>query len=148
MATLPEAPADRPMTKRERLAQHRENAVCAACHDVMDPPGLALEHYDAIGAYRSHEGGLPIDASGELDGVRFTDARGLVEALARNPALGECLVRKIYRVGTGRSGDPTEDAWARRLGAEHERSGGKLVPLLAAFARSEAFTHVSAPPAP
>jgi hypothetical protein len=65
-------------TVRERVEQHRSNPVCAACHNVMDPLGFALENYDAIGRYRATEDGRPIDASGVTpDGVKFEGLAGL-----------------------------------------------------------------------
>jgi hypothetical protein len=60
---------------REFLAMHRENPTCAACHNTMDPIGLALENYDAVGAWRETDHGKPIDTSGVLpDGTRSPDA--------------------------------------------------------------------------
>ena len=58
-----------PATIRERLAQHRENMVCATCHAVMDPLGFALENYDVIGGWRTvDEVGRPVDAAGTTTG--------------------------------------------------------------------------------
>ena len=57
---------------RERVAQHRANPACASCHNLMDPVGFALEKYDAIGRWRTVDGGTPVDASGVLpDGSKF-----------------------------------------------------------------------------
>ena len=73
---------------RARLAEHRSNAVCAGCHNLMDPLGLSLERFDAIGRRRSAEAGKPIDASGGLpDGSAFADVNGLETALLRRPEL-------------------------------------------------------------
>jgi len=61
---------------RERLAQHRADPSCAACHDLIDPLGFALEHYDALGRFRWRDGDAPVDATGRspsgqtLDGVQ------------------------------------------------------------------------------
>jgi hypothetical protein len=64
---------------RERMVQHRADPACAACHQLMDPIGLSLEHFDAIGRWRpAGEGGAAIDVSGALFGaVTFDDATGL-----------------------------------------------------------------------
>ena len=64
---------------RERMVQHRANPVCASCHVVMDPLGLALENFDAVGRWRDRsEAGTPIDASGALpDGTTFEGVAGL-----------------------------------------------------------------------
>ena len=53
------------------MEEHRANPVCASCHKVMDPIGFALENFDAVGAWRSRDAGIEIDASGELsDGTK------------------------------------------------------------------------------
>src|SRR5205085_10522554 len=57
---------------RKVMEQHRENALCASCHQKLDPLGFAFENYDAIGAWRDQDGPHPIDASGVLpDGQTF-----------------------------------------------------------------------------
>jgi hypothetical protein len=69
---LTEHAGAQPQSMRERLAQHRENPVCASCHSRIDPIGFALENYDALGQWRTVDAGKPIDNSGELpDGTRF-----------------------------------------------------------------------------
>ena len=70
--TLEEAEVPEDASARERLQAHRADPTCAACHRRMDPLGFGLENYDAIGAWRTVDGNLPIDATGELpDGRRF-----------------------------------------------------------------------------
>jgi hypothetical protein len=62
-----------PSTVRERMEEHRSNAVCAACHARMDPMGFALENYSAIGKWRTTEVGVPVDATGAFpDGSKFS----------------------------------------------------------------------------
>lgn len=69
-------------TVRERLTQHRENAVCASCHARIDPLGFPLENYDVLGKWRDTDGGQPIDASAEMmDGTKFTGPAGLRKVL-------------------------------------------------------------------
>ena len=77
------------LTMRERMVAHRRNAVCAACHAHMDPVGLSLENFDAVGRWRSQsEAGTAIDASGALpDGTAFDGAAGLRQALLDRPDL-------------------------------------------------------------
>jgi hypothetical protein len=69
---------------RERLAVHRKNAMCASCHRLMDPPGFALENFDAIGRWRTKDAdNNPVDASGELpNGTRFDGPAALRKTLA------------------------------------------------------------------
>ena len=86
--TLPEIrPGTVPPTIRERLAQHRTNPVCASCHSVIDPPGFALEHFDAIGRWRTvDESGRPVDATGTtVTGVPVDGLAGLRAILLERP---------------------------------------------------------------
>ena len=71
------------LTMRQRMAQHRANPVCSSCHAVMEPVGLALENFDAVGRWRDRgDGFAAIDASGELaDGTKFDGPLGLRQAL-------------------------------------------------------------------
>lgn len=91
---------------RERMEQHRSNPACAACHNMMDPLGFALENFDAVGRYRTRDGRDEIDASGEMpDGTHFVGAEGLRDLLAtqRKDQFVRCLVEKmlIYSLGRG-----------------------------------------------
>ena len=90
---------------RERLEKHRVNPACASCHKRMDPLGFALEHYDAIGAWRDRDGLFPIDASGTLpDGTFFDGAGELSEILAekRREDFVRALTEKLMTYGLGR----------------------------------------------
>ena len=108
---LPDVPAlkdntvDGRLAVRQRLAEHRTNAQCAPCHDLMDPLGLSLEKYDAVGRRRAVEAGLPIDAAGGFpDGSRFVDVQGLESALLRRPELFAGTVAErlmTYALGRG-----------------------------------------------
>jgi len=61
----------RALSMRERMTQHRANAACSGCHQLMDPAGLSMENFDAIGRWRTRtEGGAPVDASGALRAVQ------------------------------------------------------------------------------
>ena len=84
---LEETTSGRALSMREAMVQHRANPVCASCHQLMDPPGLSLENYDAIGRWRSQtQTKRPIDASGALpDGTEFVGPDELRQALLRHP---------------------------------------------------------------
>lgn len=93
-------------TLRERMEQHRSNPACAACHNMMDPLGFALENYDAVGLWRDQEGGRAIDASGQLpDRTKFSGVGELREMLVtqRKDQFTRCLAEKllIYAIGRG-----------------------------------------------
>jgi hypothetical protein len=124
-------------TMRERLAIHRENPVCASCHAMTDPIGLGLENFDAIGAFRTLENNVVIDASGELDGEVFTDARELGDALRDHPELMRCLVRNLFRFTSGRVETETEAPMLDALAAGHE--GGSLRELDVELVTSDGF---------
>ena len=95
----------RVLSMRERMAQHRANPACASCHQLMDPAGLSLENFDAIGRWRVRtESGSDVDASGGLpDGSTFTGMSGLRAALLRKPDLFVgTLTEKLLTYGLGR----------------------------------------------
>jgi hypothetical protein len=103
---LPEnTPGSKILTVRERMVQHRANAVCASCHQLMDPVGLSTENFDAIGRFRTlSEAGGPIDASGGLpDGSTFDGAIGLRKAVLNRPELFvTTLTEKLMTYALGR----------------------------------------------
>ncbi|MBP7778147.1 MAG: DUF1592 domain-containing protein [Acidobacteria bacterium] len=73
------------LSVRERMEAHRRNPACMSCHKVIDPLGLALEHFDATGRYRIRDNGVPVDAVGDLyDGTRMDGAAGLRSALLKH----------------------------------------------------------------
>jgi len=95
------------MSMRERMEAHRRNPVCANCHRLFDPIGLAMENFDAVGRWRTHDGGSlggPIDASGELlDGARVDGVVSLRRALLQQPDLFVgTVVEKLMIYGLGR----------------------------------------------
>ena len=88
---------------RDRLEAHVANPICASCHRVMDPLGFGLDQFDAIGRFRTDDGGFPIDATGELaDGTPFDGAVEMTRHLAADPDVYRCMVEKLYTY-TGRS---------------------------------------------
>ena len=100
--------AGRTLTMRERMEAHRKNPVCANCHKLMDPIGLALENFDAVGAWRTREGGTrgtEIDASGVLlDGTPVSGVNELRRALLKDKEIFVSTVTEkliIYALGRG-----------------------------------------------
>ena len=92
------------LSMRDRMVQHRANPVCASCHARMDPLGFALENFDAVGRWRTHESGTPIDASGSLpDGTSFQGLAGLRQILMRQPErFVVTLTEKLLAYAAGR----------------------------------------------
>jgi len=130
-------------TQRQRVAVHVENPSCAGCHNIMDPPGLALENFDGSGRYQAKENGVEIDASGSLDGIEFEDVNGLYSAVRENQALPGCLTNRLYSYG---SGGPIEDRSLQDFLVEEFTADGYRVPeLLRTIATSNAFARVHLP---
>jgi hypothetical protein len=105
----------------------------------MDPLGLELENFDALGVWRTTEHGLPIDPSGELDRVPFVGAKELGRMLAARPDFGECVARQFYRHGMGHLESRGEEPAIRSLQASLIRSQYRFSALLTELALSEAF---------
>jgi hypothetical protein len=96
-------PGVKPRTIRERMASHRAPG-CVSCHQLIDPLGFALEGFDAVGAWRTHEAGAPIDASSRLaDGRAVDGVAELRAALAARPeAFVQTLTEKLMTYALGR----------------------------------------------
>ena len=132
-------------TARERLDLHRTNPVCAGCHKITDPIGLAFEHFDGAGQYRSTERGAAIDTSGVLDGRSFDDLAGLSQAVHDHPQLSACLVKRVYGWATGGRTQPADKPMLEWLGERFAADGYRLAELLRTVALSDAFVTVREP---
>jgi hypothetical protein len=100
----PPDPGTAPTTLRQRMEQHRANPSCASCHATIDPIGVAMENFDAIGKWRETSEGQPVDAVTALwDGTPLRGAADLRKALlARSPQLVEAVTEKLLAYGLGR----------------------------------------------
>ncbi|HJZ59857.1 MAG TPA: DUF1592 domain-containing protein, partial [Gemmataceae bacterium] len=138
---LDEKELGKSVSLREQLEKHRSNATCASCHARMDPLGLALEHFDAIGRWRETDGKLPLDATATLaDGRVVQGPDGLAAILRADPRVfAECLTEKllIYALGRGldRNDRKTVKALAQRLAREDYRFSS----LVLGIVQSEPF---------
>ena len=141
-----ENPKSTHRTARDRVTAHLSNPVCAGCHKITDPIGLALENFDGAGRYRTTERGSPIDASGNLDGKAFTDVTGLAAALHDHPALTTCVVKRAYAYGTGGPVDANNRAVLDSLDKNFAAGGYRIPGLLRAVATSKAFSQITTTP--
>jgi hypothetical protein len=150
----PEPPADVDFSKvqaldkgtvRTRLLAHQENAGCAICHKLSDPPGLALEHFDGIGQMRKLENGIPIDVTAEINGVKFTGAKGLGQLLREDKRVPECLVRNVYAYGIGRPTTFRDEDFLINETKAFVEDGYRFKDLLANLATSPGFYKVAQP---
>jgi len=139
-------PREKPTALRERMEQHRNNAICASCHAQMDPLGFALEHYDAVGRYRETDGGAPIDSQIEYRGVTVKTPKDFREALLGQ---GDEFVRTVaeklltYSLGRGLTADdaPVVRQLIRTLSANDYRWSS----LLSGIVQSAPFQMRGAP---
>jgi hypothetical protein len=126
------APGAAPKTMREQMENHRKDPVCASCHRLMDPIGISLENFDAVGAWRTREPNGPVDASGQLsDGTDVTGVVTLREALMRRPdVFVTTLTEKLMTYALGRGLDDHDMPAVRRIvrdAGHHENTFSSLV---------------------
>jgi hypothetical protein len=139
-------------TLRERLEEHRANPVCATCHDVMDPIGLGLENFDAVGKWRTREPGGEIDSHGQLaDGTPITGAAELREALTADPEqFARVFTAKLLTYALGRGLEAYDMPTVRRIVREAEGDDYRFAALVKGIANSVPFRmrRAQAPDAP
>lgn len=143
--TQVEPPGTEPSTLRDRLEQHRSNPRCAACHAILDPPGLLFEGFDSIGATREFDNGFPVDTSGGIDGFEFADGRGLADFLTTDRRVSACMVKQLYRHANGRLDEPGEAKQLEVLDQKFADAGYRFQDLLLELATSEGFRSLKTP---
>jgi hypothetical protein len=129
-------------TLRQQLEAHRVSPQCSGCHNLMDPIGLALENFDAIGQYRSEDNGIAIDAHGTLpSGEMVGSGRDLALALAKDPRYAPCVTQQLLTYAVGRSFNNSEAKAYAATVASDASLGGTLgwQAALRAVVNSEAF---------
>jgi hypothetical protein len=149
MGVITELTIDPTLTTRQRVELHRKEPLCANCHALFDPMGMALEHFDSVGKYREMESGQPVDASGTYLDANKTPFKDLAElgAIMRNdPAVMECLLRYFYRNVNGREDDKYDEAQIDGMAASLSSRGYVFRDMIADLVVSDAFR--SAPRVP
>jgi hypothetical protein len=111
----------------------------------MDPLGLAFENFDGIGAYRTMEVGQTIDATGDLDGVKFNGPRELAKLLRGNPAVLTCVARNLYRYVTGHIEDTGEEPAITQLAKGFEDGKFHFSALVGGMVQSAGFVYAAPP---
>lgn len=140
-----EDPENPMKTARDRLAAHNTNPVCAGCHRLTDPGGLALEPFDTAGAFRTMENGVVIDPSGQINGRKFDGPAGLAQILRDTPAVTGCLVNRAFSYGVQRKPQGEELEWLKQLQAQLLETGVRLRPLLRSLATDPRFFTIRSP---
>jgi len=131
--------ADLPI--RERLAAHRENVACASCHNIMDPVGFALEHYDAVGRWRTMDHGNPVDATGGLpDGSEFVGVNGLEAGLLKRPEVFvRTLTEKLMTYALGRGIELSDGPAIRKIVRASEKEDFSLSAIISEIVNRDPF---------
>lgn len=130
------------LSVRERLTEHRANAQCASCHNLIDPPGFALENFDAVGRWRNMEEGKSVDASGGLpDGSKFTGVAALEKGLLKRPDIFvSTLTEKLLTFALGRGVETYDAPAVRKIVREAKENDYKLSSVIVGITQSTPFT--------
>jgi hypothetical protein len=139
-----DAGAAKPKSVRERMEQHRRNPACASCHRMIDPAGLALENFDATGAWRTRDGGTrgaPVDATGQLvDGTQINGVVELRAALLREPeTFVRTLTEKLMTYAVGRGLTATDMPAVRTVVRDTARDQYRFSSVILEIVRSVPF---------
>ena len=132
---------------REALERHRASPACAACHARLDPLGFALENFDAVGAYRTEDGGVAVEASGALpDGTLVDGPAGLRRVLLdRRDEFVETLAARLLTYAVGRGLESYDQPAVREIRRRAEAAGYRFSALVSAVVESVPFRLRRAP---
>jgi hypothetical protein len=139
---LPESEgAQQPASIRQKMEEHRQNPVCAACHKIMDPIGFSLENFDLIGKYRTTDGGVKIDASGQLvDGTKLDGPASLRQALlSRSDVFVRTMTEKLMTYGTGRALKYYDMPVVRSITRDAAKNDNRFSSLILGIVKSDPF---------
>ena len=118
---------------RQRMEQHRENAMCASCHARMDPIGFAFEHFDGIGKFRDTDDGAAIEPAGKLSsGETFNDHQSMIDVLVKDRRADflRCLTEKMLTYSLGRGLEYYDRPAVERIIQQTEKDGLKFSALI------------------
>ncbi len=129
------------LTTRARMEKHRASPVCNACHQFMDPIGLALDNFDVTGQWRIRENGIPLDTRGRFyDGSDVTSPQDLREVLLKRP---EPLIRtftaNLMAYGLGRRMEYYDQPEIREIARNADANGNRMSSFIKGVIESEAF---------
>ncbi len=139
-------PVDPNATTRERFSQHSNDDSCSGCHKLMDPIGFGFEGYDAIGQYRTKEGALTIDTSGEVVGSKdadgkFNGAVELADRLATSEEVRACVVTQWFHYGQGRTTTTEDKCTIEALQTTFAAAKYDVKALLIGLTQTDAFRY-------
>ena len=130
-----------PKALRERMEIHRKNAVCASCHQRMDPLGFSLENFDALGKWRTVSDGAPIDASASLpDGTKFDGVKGLRALLVSHKEdFLRTFTAKLLAYAIGRGADYYDQPAIRKIVRDAEAENYSWSAIVLGIVKSSPF---------
>lgn len=132
---------DKPKSVRERMQEHRTNATCAGCHNLMDPIGMALENYDAVGVWRTNDLGFRIDPTGKLyDGAKVDGPASLRQGLVNHSdAFISTFTQRLLAYGLGRVIDYRDMPFVRAITHAAARNDNRFSAFVLGIVKSPAF---------
>jgi len=134
-------------TTRRRMEMHRANPVCAACHNVMDPIGLALDNFDVTGRWRIRESDVPLDTRSTFyDGTEISTPAELSQALLKRPVpLVREFTAKLMAYSLARRLEYFDQPTVREIVADAEKDNYRMRSLIMGVILSDAFRMKDAP---
>ncbi len=137
-------------TAREQLTELTSVAPCSSCHGLLNPPGFAFEHFDALGRYRERDGSSAIDASGDLTGPgdlrgHFENHEQLLGLLSSSETVRSCVVSKWFTYTHGRGEGEADACSVSQMRDAFRKSGGNVRELLLSLTETPAFLYRTNP---
>ena len=131
-----------PTTLRARLEAHRVNPTCSSCHQIFEPMGLAMENFDAVGAWRTTDAGQPIDPTGVTnDGAELTGVASLRDyAVANQQLFAQAVTEKLLTYAIGRGLEYEDMPLVRSIAHDAAEDDYRFSSLLIGVIESPAFT--------
>jgi hypothetical protein len=132
---------EKPKSVRDRMQEHRTNATCAGCHNLMDPIGMALENYDAVGTWRTNDLGFRVDPTGKLyDGAKIDGPASLRQAIANHSdAFISTFTQRLLAYGLGRVIDYRDMPFVRAVTHEASHNDNRFSAFVLGIVKSPAF---------
>jgi len=129
------------LTVRERMVQHRDNAACRSCHQIMDPIGMALENFDAVGLWRTKDSGAPIDPSGTMyEGSVLDGPVGVRKAvMSHSDAYIANFTQNLLAYGLGRVLDHRDMPVVRTIVRDASKSNDRFSAFVMGVVKSSLF---------
>jgi hypothetical protein len=140
--------AQKVTTMRQRMELHRSSPACASCHKMFDPIGFALETFDAVGGYRSTEGGAKLDMTGQLvDGTKFDGPSEMRRAILKySPRFVQTMTERLFTYGMGRGVEYYDMPVVRRIVKDAAVKNNRFYDLVLGIVQSQPFQRNQAVP--